>query len=640
MAQSLYLNNGGVFTVSEVAFNRTYATIPARGTGFGLAAGEPSMTWINLLAYITDDMIPHSTFGTYGLIYHLTSLGSKTDHAEYVDLILANGAFVWGDIYNGGLYVYKWSNTYYGVALFCGYGVLKNNENRDIFYVKDFSAQHNMTATNMKAFCIIKELNQDSYSMRFGGTYEAGGVPVGIYAAGVPIHENPADPEEINSINYAVDSGLIPLASMFSSNEQYIVNPLSPSVPSFVIPSYMGITRFLDATGDYPAGATFIDNSQSFDALGYTIDDNYYQNGSWWGGDGNIVKEDPNKGKTNSTGGGYGTPSNHSDDVGLPSSDQFTIDATSCGFVTIFNPTAASMLSFNQWLFASFTESWWDTFKKILQDPLDFVIGAGIVKHKPTVKLAGQEIKFNGIGTEVFADIINQWDSVDCGSVSITEQFASYLDYNGFSDVKIFLPFCGIQSLDVNDVMGATIHVIYYIDNMTGSCLAHVNVNRAQRDKADDSRINSVLYKFSGNVMQQLPLTNKDYASMISAVTSLATSAVAAASTGGAASLGLASQVAGSLDHIKPTIQRSGNLGSNYGMMDYLKPYLILERPIRSIPAEYGSYVGYPSAVTTRIGMCKGFTKGRPFTNWASNIHATDAEKTEIKSLIEEGIYI
>lgn len=641
MGAGLYLNNGSVFNVADVVRSRYRdAEVSGNGLGYNLAAGESPASYINALDYITNDMQPHYVIRpTYGLLPSLIYNDTKVYHQSILDQVLANGAFVWGDAYNGGLYVYRtYDMNTYGIALFCGYGVEIARPSRDIFYIKLFPSSMHLNENQMKWITIFHNIVDDAYNVYYGGDYyDNGGNPAAIEAAGTPHFDNPLDPEQLTSVSYDLFSLPFALSAQFVDNSQYTVNPMALGAENFQTPRNMVVSYVNTET--YPQ-AYFIKNTEEIGIRGYSDDPNYDQMGSWWGGDNNVVTDDPNKGRTNSTGGGGGVPSNYSDDVGLPDSTQFNVDAVTSGFVTIYHPTAANMKAFNNWLFASFSENWWDTLKKILQDPLDFVIGAGIIKYVPTTKTANQEIKFNGIGTEVFADTVNQWDKVDCGSVKIEEQFKTYLDYNGFSDAKIFLPFCGIQSLDINDVMGATIHVIYYIDNMTGSCVAHVNVNRAERNKADDSHINSVLYKFSGNVMQQLPLTNKDYASLIGTVTSLATSAVAAASTGGAATLGLASQTAGALDHIKPSIQRSGNLGSNYGMLDYLKPYLILERPIRSIPAQYGSYVGYPSAVTLKLGKCKGFTKGRPFTNWASNIHATDAEKTEIKSLIEEGIYI
>ena len=633
MSQSLYLNNGSTFNVADITEMNT--GLGAGNTCYTLSPnGEPA-AWINGLDYITNDMIPHTDLGgVYGLIYSLSGRGIAADRLNTINLILQNGAFVWGNIYDGGLYVYRWDSNTYGICLFAGHGVDANDPTYDIFYLYDNGSIPNW---KMKAISILYFSTQSRLYALTVGDYGENGEPVTFETRASFEHNNPLDESQITGVNYPAYSK-IPITESLVDSTYTVVTPLVGD--SYLATLDGGMNVNVSQIEGYE-GTTFYSLMARFDVKGYADDPTYLQNGSWWGGDSNIVSDDPNKGATNTTGGGGGVPSNYSDDVGLPDATQFDIDATDTGFVTIFNPTATQMLSFNQWLFASITESFWDNLKKILQDPLDFVIGAGIIKYKPTVKTALQEIKFNGIGTGVFSDIVQQWEKVDCGSVEISEQFKSYLDYNGFSDVKIFLPFCGIQSLDINDVMGGTIHVIYYIDNMTGSCLAHVNINRSHRsNKPDDSHINSVLYKFSGNVMQQLPLTNKDYSGMISAMTSLATSGIAAASTGGAATLGLANQVAGALDHLKPTIQRSGNLGSNYGMMDYLKPYLILERPIRSIPANYAGYVGYPSASTVRIGSCKGFTKGRPATSWASNIHATDAEKQEIKDLIEGGIYV
>ena len=633
MAQSLYLNNGNIFDVVDTIFitNLSDSTISG-GDGFSIAPGEPQISYINGLEYITSEMRPHSELmPPYGIIPILTQEGDKSTLFQYVDLLNQNGAFVWGDAFNGGLYVYRDTVTTYAAALFFGYGESVSDPNRCIFYIGNFTQLQRLTETQFKWITIIHATIVDTYLMLVPALEVVDGEPASVEASGEPLHNNPLDPDQITGVVYNLFSPPLSIPGYNWDDATFTVNPLGGR-PNYLSPQYVLLM--------YDANTKYIIGTQNFGPRGYGDDPAYNQQGSWWGGDDNIVGVDPNKGITNTTGGGYGTPSKDSDDIGLPDDSQFNIDATNCGFVTIFNPTASQMLSFNQWLFASFTEAWWDTLKKILQDPLDFVISAGIIKYKPTVKLANQEIKFNGIGTEVFADTVKQWEKIDLGSVSMNEQFQTYLDYSGYSDVKIYLPFCGIQSLDINDVQNSTLHLVYYIDNLTGSCIAHLNVNRADRGQTDDSHINSVLYKFTGTAMQTLPLTAKDYATMIGAVMNLATSTVAAVSTGGVGALGLANSVSNSADKLRPSIQRSGNLGSNYGMMDCLTPYLILERPIRSIPAEYGSYVGYPSASTIRLGACKGYTKGRPATNWASNIHATDQEKEEIKELIEGGIYI
>lgn len=635
MAQSLYLNNGNIFDVVDTIFisTTTDSTISGGGDGFSIAPGEPQISYINGLDYITPDMQPHRVLmPPYGIIPNLRQEGDKSILFQYIEMINQNGAFVWGDAFNGGLYVYRDTTTTYAAALFCGYGESVSNSSRCIFYIHNFLQLQGLTETQFKWLTIVHATVVDTYFFLIPALQVIDGEPASIESSGEALHNNPLDPDQITGVSYNLFSTLISMPGYGWNDATFTVNPMG-SDSSYLSPQYILLV--------YDSSNTrYIITTQNIGVRGYVDDPNYNQQGSWWGGDDNIVTVDPNKGITNTTGGGYGTPSKQSDDIGLPDDNQFSIDATNCGFVTIFNPTAAQMLSFNQWLFASFTESWWDTLKKILQDPLDFVISAGIIKYKPTVKLANQEIKFNGIGTEVFADTVRQWEKIDLGSVSMSEQFQTYLDYSGYSDVKIYLPFCGIQSLDINDVQNSILHLVYYIDNLTGSCIAHLNVNRADRGQTDDSHINSVLYKFTGNAMQTLPLTAKDYATMIGAVMNLATSTVAAVSTGGVGALGLANSVSNSADKLRPSIQRSGNLGSNYGMMDCLTPYLILERPIRSIPAEYGSYVGYPSASTIRIGACKGYTKGRPATNWASNIHATDREKEEIKELIEGGIYI
>lgn len=630
-----YLNNGTVMNVPrcmQAAASITRYVV-------GLADNSEAATWINLMAYITDDMTPHYDINPYGLLNALTSEDTHENHKWYIDNILANGAFVWGDIYHGGLYVYKWKETggvmTYGIALFCGYGVSESDDTRDIFYIKNYAQFYGISEAQMTAFTMLEFITRDPetglidtdiYVMCIG-EMEDNGITYTLESFGEPQVDLTG---EIRSVSYATQGmSEISLSTTLVDAQQITVNPLNPLYVNYTTP-YQAWTA--QDNNDF-----YYRFSQDVGTVGYAEDPDYKQQGTWQGGKGNLVTEDPQNGSTNSTGGGGGIPSKQSDDCGFPSGDQFNIDATTSGFLTIFHPSAAEMAAFNQWLFSSFTQSWWDQLKKIMADPMDFIIGAGMIKYTPTQKTQSAEIKFGGIGSEVFAETINQWEEIDMKSVTVNEQYETYMDYVGYSSAKIFLPFIGIMDLDINDVMGATLTLKYYIDNLTGSCVALLNSQRADRGSSDDSHINSVLYKFTGNAMQQLPIYMKDYTQAVSAAIDLIGSGISAASTESVPSFGRA---AGDVLQMHPTVQRSGSLGSNFGMIDYLKPYLILTRPIRSIPADMNKREGNRASFTAEIGSFKGFVKALDGTNWARNIHATEDEKDEIQKYLTDGIII
>ena len=174
--------------------------------------------------------------------------------------------------------------------------------------------------------------------------------------------------------------------------------------------------------------------------------------------------------------------------------------------------------------------------------------------------------------------------------------------------------------------------------------MAVLDITRTDRGNWDDSSINSKIYRFNGNCMQQLPVTAKDYTSALSAVNGLCASVVtgvASAATGNA--IGVIGGVAGAVSaatNMAPNTIQSGKISDAYGMLDCLTPFLILHRPLRSLPEEYGAHAGYPSSSFMKIGMCEGYTKVRAGTNWCDGIPCTDEEKLEIQNYLENGIII
>ena len=650
MSESLYLNNGQILTVSDIMKATTNDNVVITdGTAdiYGLCANEESLTWLDLRPYLNDNWeAEYTPDHPYGWVQYLKQLHSKADHAPFLALAKANGTFIWGNEKDGGLYVCKRSSGYYDLYMWCGYGEYIADTNYDKYYIHNYPTTQNLTPTQLSAVAVAHlvlrslttgEITQSSYIVMFGGSESIDGDAATATCTGVPEHTNPVDSNDITYVSYVVNSNAdIKLSDTFQSSNYVVVNPLNITYKNYTAPTEMYV-QYANNPYSYDH-VTAINFSQPIGERGYSDDPEYDQMGSWWGGDSNKVGEDPNKGPKNTTGGGGGVPSSKSDPVDFPGSSQFAIDATTCGFVTIWHLTAAEMVAFNQWLFASFTEAWWDTLKKILQDPLDFVIGAGMVKYTPTQKAANQEIYFNGIASGCFGETTNQWEIIDMGYIDYPEQFESYLDFQGYSDIKISLPFIGIESLDINDCIGGRIYLKYYIDNLTGACTALIKIDRTPRGPGDDTEIKSVLYAFTGNCMQQLPLYAKDYTDCINAITQILTTTASSVATG---SPGNAGGVVNAMTRLKPTVVRSGSLGSNFGMMQNLRPYLILERPIRSIPDKFGQHDGYPSAYITAISNLNGYCKAKEGVNWCNDIpNATNEEKEELNSMLTNGFVI
>lgn len=651
--KQIRLNNGQIMNIADLEAIPNNKQQTYGHTAYGLAPDSNIVTWIDATQFIDPNWDRH--YGgdhPYGYFGRLETPDTRANHQAAIDFILANGTFIWGDMEHGGLYLYcdrlrdsSWTNgKSYAIALFNGYGVSNEDPNIEIFDISDWATFESRHYESMKALTIVRLGDMDierggtgdvvypdaPYKLITGGNvFDANGVPY-TNKCELTLYEN-----ELNHTYYNFMTA--PSLNISPVSEAWQVVPDYISIirldqehgdPNYQVPSSEGI--FYTYTGH--ANENEMETSQNFGYPNELEIAGYSCQGSWAGGAGNLVPTDPNNNSYNDNTGGNGVPSKRSDDIGFHDADQFETDATDTGFVTIYHMTKDEMKQFNAWLWTSFTENWWVALQKVLMDPLDFIISAGQIKYVP-VDGDRVEVKFNGHATGVFTHVTRQWIDLDFGSVKLDQQFNSYLDYGTYSSVKIYLPFIGVKTLDTNDVQNATLSLMYSIDNITGACIAVIKVDRSDSGASDDVHINSGLYRFTGNCKQEVPISNKNYANSIEAFASLAGSIC---SGSGAA---IAGNAANMIMNAKPSIERSGNMSSNYGMMDQLVPFLILERPIRSVPSAYGSFVGYPvgSQGTMQLKHYSGYIEC--ITAKIDNIHATDEEKEIIMSLLKSGVY-
>lgn len=376
-------------------------------------------------------------------------------------------------------------------------------------------------------------------------------------------------------------------------------------------------------------------------SYGFTLNNVIWISGNPFSED-DFGDEPSGAGGTNTSGGGYGTPATDTGDVDGESADDLNqLTAINSGLATLFNPTQAELAAFANWLYTDITDSIADQLKKLQTNPIEYILFVSLCKFNPPTS-GRMEIGFAGFGSGVSAQkISNQFMEIDCGTVDYKEQFGSFLDYH--SKVQIYLPFCGTHDLKVDDVMGSKVKVNYIIDLLSGSCLARVKITRSVRATApQDSRVNDVIYEFQGNVYLSMPISSTDWRGTYQALINLAGGIVQGAASGGGVGAigGAVTGAANAIMSEKVSVSRSGQAGSAYGYMNNKKPYLILERPIQSVPTGWGSFEGYMSNNYAKVRNLKGYTETDPNTIWADNIHCTDAEAEEIRSLFSSGVYL
>lgn len=282
---------------------------------------------------------------------------------------------------------------------------------------------------------------------------------------------------------------------------------------------------------------------------------------------------------------------------------------------------------------------------KIIYGPEDPAIS-----QKLPIKIHGQYLHDNS--SEPYAQgykVTSQFKSSHIVmNFNLEEYFGSFLDYEPYTKVQIYLPFAGIQTLKASDVIGKNISLHCVVDFLSGDIVYHVKVNTGTS--------NSILYSFAGNAAVDLPITSTDYSGKVmstiqtilgaaSVVAGIAgagsTGGASLAATGGLVASGASQVINGGIgiatnDGITTV---KGAVGGTIGAMSPLQCYLIVTRPKMVKAEKYGEINGYPCMQSYILGDLKGYVKVAE-CNWGIQ-GATEEEVDEIKNLMStEGAII
>lgn len=280
----------------------------------------------------------------------------------------------------------------------------------------------------------------------------------------------------------------------------------------------------------------------------------------------------------------------------------------------------------------------------------------------------------------------SQFVDVDCGTLEIEKYYGSALDYSPYTKVSCFLPFIGMVTLDTDEVMGRTLHVVYRVDICSGSCVAYITVD------------GNAIYQFSGHCAIPIPLAAADFSSYVNAAISVAKLAIGAAAAGAAGLAGAGAADAtqqtnqvvttitntarnpttgrqittgtqtitsvrdspsdqsstqgsfagltprniantvGEIMSSKPNIEHSGSFSGNSGYLGVRRPFVIIKRPNMCMPATYQQLNGFPAMITMELAECSGFTRVQQVQ--LTGIDATNPEQAEILELLKSGVIL
>lgn len=311
------------------------------------------------------------------------------------------------------------------------------------------------------------------------------------------------------------------------------------------------------------------------------------------------------------------------------------------GLIHVYNPTPTQMIDFGRWLWVTYADA---SIDKIWNNPFDGIIGAHELYATPSTESTAEYIRSGFLVSTAQAKAVNsRYISIDCGSIVVPEYYANYLDYSPYSKAHVYLPFIGIVELDVDDIIGHGINIVYHIDTYNGSCIAQITVA-----KGED--YSNTVYQFSGNCSVEVPLAGGSQAAIKAGLISAAATGIS--SVVGGIATGLTGKIAGAVGSVaygvggaiahavsqKSSVQHSGSFGASYGAMGIKKPYIIVRRPVQKGLYNYNDTYGFPAHKRVIIGSCHGFLRVREVDVISPS--ATNEEKAQIEELLKAGVYI
>ena len=267
---------------------------------------------------------------------------------------------------------------------------------------------------------------------------------------------------------------------------------------------------------------------------------------------------------------------------------------------------------------------------------------------------------------------------LDLGSCTFFKHFKNFLDYSPYTTGRLFLPYCGMVPIDTAEFMGHEISAKLIVDVITGVCCCCVY--------CDDILIVTA----SGVCGCEISMTGTDSAAYASSMVNQFANAIVqtaggiAGMAGGAALAGTGASLINRASNISSAnydrlgdynmglkAERMGGAGMGAGGASVVNgltgfwnmqhtatqyaqrgssspccetwlpqyPYFIIDRPITNIPNGYGHNVGFACIETGPLSNFSGFTI-------CSNVdtsgfaQATEAERNELKMLLEAGVFL
>lgn len=375
--------------------------------------------------------------------------------------------------------------------------------------------------------------------------------------------------------------------------------------------------------------------------------------------DKDVKKKSPEFGPAAKKKGGYNEDSSGKGSFD-DSSDKITVDAKPydnpfrTGFINGYymNPTNLAKLSdalfpepgifsndIPQMIFNLYTSLW--NSKRI-----DYILDLLIVPVLPTylierhVNCGGKTLARFSPEDPTVLDYINGnpiedcFVDKDCGTLSIPEYWANFLDFSG-TRVKLFLPYVGYVDIEPEFIISGELHVWYRFNVFDGSFMCFVESTSGHSELEE-----SLIGQYAGVAAIHIPLQSQDYSNKISGlISAIGTVGVGLAGGGMSASAGIgaAASLVNTLSQ-KPTGTHANGYNASSSYMSHRTPYLIIERQASQFSEKYPEEVGLPLYMQMNLSDCNGLTIAK--NAHLDTIPCTISGKEKISQLLAEGIIL
>ena len=208
--------------------------------------------------------------------------------------------------------------------------------------------------------------------------------------------------------------------------------------------------------------------------------------------------------------------------------------------------------------------------------------------------------------------------------------YDSFMDYEPYTKMHLFLPYIGMVPLNASQCMGGSITVQYRFEGITGKCVAFVKTT-------DKKGRNTGFYQYAGDAGYSLPwVGNNGGGSQM--IHSAASAAIGLAA--GKADVPTVSgllQTAEKFYAQESRPQMQGGFGVNTGALGGDDIVLFIQRAQNAMPDKYYDVHGYQTATGGKIGDYSGFTR---FDFVEISTDATPEENAEIETALKEGVFL